>query len=501
MKTLAIDEPARIAVRPATTGTTRATCRPMLRAGAITGALLLGGCAVGPDYVRPTVTVPSAYKEAPPVAPGWTSARPADDVPRGPWWHVYGDAQLNALEDKVNVSSQSIQKSIAMLKAARAMVDYAHAGYFPTVGASVNAARTRYSANVIYHATSGKVIPDYAMTLNATWEPDLWGKIGRTVEAAQANAQASAADLEAVRLGMHADVALNYFNLRGLDASKKLLDQTIVAYQQALGLTQNRFNIGIASQSDVAQAQTQLANAQAQEIDLGVLRAQYEHAIATLIGEPASTFFLPTADASFAPPTIPAGVPSDLLQRRPDIAAAERRTAAANAQVGVAQAAYFPQLLLSATGGLESSALGNLLTAPSRMWSIGPALLGTLFDAGARGATMASAKAQFEGSVADYRQTVLTAFQEVEDNLASLRILQQEAAKQHEAVVASEQALQLMMNQYKVGSVGYLDVVVTQSTALMNERMAVDLDRRQMAASVMLVKALGGWWRSSTEAE
>jgi NodT family efflux transporter outer membrane factor (OMF) lipoprotein len=251
----------------------------------------------------------------------------------------------------------------------------------------------------------------------------------------------------------------------------------------------------------VAQAQTQLANAQAQQIDLGVLRAQYEHAIATLIGQPASTFFLPLAGASFAPPTIPTGVPSDLLQRRPDIAAAERRMAAANAQIGVAQVAYFPNLLLSATGGLQSSAFGNLLTAPARMWSIGPAVLGTLFDGGARGAATASVRAQFEGSVADYRRTVLTAFQEVEDNVAALRILQQEAAKQHEAVLASEQALQLMMNQYKVGTVGYLDVIVTQSTALMNQRMAVDLDRRRMVASVMLVKALGGRWRSSTEAE
>ncbi|MDB5989516.1 MAG: efflux system, outer rane lipoprotein NodT family [Herbaspirillum sp.] len=479
--------------------------RPMLRTGAITGAvtgaLLLGGCAVGPDYVRPSVAIPNAYKEATPTTPGWTSARPADDVPRGPWWQIYGDAQLNALEEQVNVSSQSVQKSIATLKQARAMVDYARAGYFPSLTASANAARTRYSANVIDRATSGLIIPDYALALNATWEPDLWDKIGHTVGAARANAQASAADLEGVRLGIHADVALNYFNLRGLDASEKLFGQTIVAYQQALELTQNRFTIGIASQSDVAQARTQLANAQAQQIDLGVLRAQYEHAIATLIGQPASTFFLPPADASFVPPTIPAGVPSDLLQRRPDIAAAERRTAAANAQIGIAQAAYFPQLMLSATGGLESSAFGNLLTAPSRMWSIGPALLATLFDGGARSAAKASAQAQFEGSVADYRQTVLSAFQEVEDNLAALRILQQEAAKQHEAVLASEQALQHMMNQYKIGSVGYLDVVVTQSTALINERLAVDLDRRQMAASVTLVKALGGKWGSSTEAE
>jgi NodT family efflux transporter outer membrane factor (OMF) lipoprotein len=500
MKTFLTDEPATFTLRRPMAPTMCAKLRPLLHVCAFAAASLLGACSIGPSYVRPTAAVPAAYKEGATQAhiPGWTIAQPNDGLLRGPWWHLFGDPQLNTLEDRVNVSNQSIQKAVALLRQARAMVAYAHAGYSPIVGANVNASRTHYSKEVIDRASSGHTIPDYAVSLDAAWEPDLWGKIGHTVDAARANAQASAADLEGVRLSMHAELAVDYFNLRSLDASKKLLDETIVAYQQALDMTNHRFEAGIVSQSDVAQAETQLETTQAQAIDLGVTRAQYEHAIATLVGEPAPTFSLPPADASFTAPVIPAGLPSQLLERRPDIAAAERHMAAANAQIGIAEAAMYPDLVLSATGGLESSVLGNLLSAPARMWTIGPALIGTLFDGGARHALTASATAQFDASVADYRQTVLTAFQEVEDDLAALRILQQEAAKQNEAVKSANQVLQLQLNQYRIGSVGYLDVVTAQSTALTNERTAVDLQRRQIVASTMLVKALGGAWNVSS---
>ena len=480
-----------------------------------TTALLLGGCMVGPTYVRPQVTVPAQYKEqtreqtrpasreaaqeththtaAPDI--GWTQAQPDDNVLRGPWWKIFGDPQLDHLEDQVNVSNQNVQKAIALLDQARSGIDFAHAGFSPSVGVGAATSRTHYSDNVVDSAKSGNTISDYATALDVSWEPDLWGKIRHTVDAARANEQASAADLEGVRLSMHAELAVDYFNLRGVDASAKLLADTTAAFEQTVQLTTNRFNAGIASQSDVAQAQTQLEATQAQELDLGVMRARYEHAIATLIGQPASLFSLPSAQADFTPPDIPLGIPSQLLQRRPDVAAAERQMAAANAQIGVAQAAFYPDLLLAASGGAESSALSSLLTAPSRMWTIAPALIAPLFDGGARRATLHGAQAQFAANAADYKQTVLSAFQEVEDNLAALRILQQEAAKQDEAVKSAELALSLELNQYRIGSVGYLDVVTAQSTALANERLEVDLMRRRMDASVQLIKALGGSWQ------
>lgn len=485
--------------------------------GAVCAATVLGmvGCSIGPDYVRPSVTVPAAYKEnggAPstgvletgagkPAAAsaqgtsGWTSAAPADSAPRGTWWTCFGDPQLNTLEARVNVSNQTIQKAVAQLQEARAMVQSAHAAYLPTIGAAANATREHDSANVIGHQqTAGKSFDDYGVALDASWEPDLWGRIAHENDAARAGAQASAADLASVQLGVQAELAVDYFNLRGLDASKRLLDQTIADYRQTLDLTQSRFTVGVSSQADVTQAQTQLQSTEAQDIDLGVARAQYEHAIATLTGVPASTFSLPPATTDFTPPVIPVGVPSELLQRRPDIAAAERRVAAANDQIGIAQSAFYPDLVLSATGGIESSTLTNWLTAPSRMWAIGPALVGTLFDGGRRHALTEKAQAQYDASAADYRQTVLTAFQDVEDNLASLRILQQEAGKQDQAVASAKQTLQLELDQYRIGTVGYLEVVTAQSTALANERTAVDLARRRMDASVLLVKALGGIW-------
>lgn len=476
-------------------------------------ALGVAGCSIGPDYVRPSVDVPAAYKEnggalstnggktaqsgnaQTTPTPGWTHASPADGDPRGNWWTRFNDPQLNALEASVSVSNQTIRKAAAQLQEARAMVQSAHADYLPTVGVGASESRLHDSANVIGHQqTAGKSFNDYSVAVDASWEPDLWGRIAHENDAARANEQASAADLESTRLAMHAELAVDYFNLRGLDASKRLLDQTISDYQQTFDLTKSRLTVGVSSEADVSQAETQLQATQAQDIDLGVARAQYEHAIATLTGVPASTFSLPPAAANFTPPDIPVGLPSELLQRRPDIAAAERRVAAANDQIGIAQSAFYPDLVLSVTGGVESSALTNWLTAPSRFWAIGPALVGTLFDGGRRQAMSDKARAQFDASAADYRQTVLTAFQEVEDNLASLRILQQEAQKQDEAVKSAQRALKLQLDQYRIGTVDYLEVVNAQSTALTNERVAVDLERRQMDASVLLVKASGGIW-------
>ncbi|SIO46119.1 efflux transporter outer membrane subunit [Paraburkholderia phenazinium] len=487
--------------------------------GALCAASVFGlaGCSIGPDYVRPSVAVPAAFKEngglsstdsgalsttagkaavsSSPATPGWTHAAPADTESRGAWWTRFNDPQLTALEARVSVSNQTIQKAVAQLQEARAMVESAHAAYLPTVGVTTDATSLHDSANVIGHQqTAGKSFGDYAVALDASWEPDLWGRIAHENDAARAGAQASAADLESVRLGVHAELAVDYFNLRGLDASKRLLDQTITDYRQSLDLTKSRFAVGVSSQADVSQAETQLQVTEAQDIDLGVARAQYEHAIATLTGVPASTFSLPPATADFVPPAIPVGLPSELLQRRPDIAAAERRVAAANDQIGIAQSAFFPDLVLSATGGFESSTLTNWLTAPSRMWAVGPALVGTLFDGGRRRAMTEKAQAQYDASAADYRETVLTAFQEVEDNLASLRILREEASKQNEAVASAQKTLQLALDQYRIGTVDYLEVVTAQSTALTDERTAVDLERRQIDASVLLVKALGGVW-------
>jgi NodT family efflux transporter outer membrane factor (OMF) lipoprotein len=491
------------------------TCAPRTKvptlASCVVGllALALSACAIGPEYVRPSADVPTAFKEgeapgaAPavttvpqaPSAPAWVTAQPGDTAPRGAWWNVFDDGQLNALEDQVDASNQNLKIALAQLRQARAAVNAARSSFFPTIVAGAAADQSLTSANVLYRAQAGRTLPDYAIPATATWEPDLWGKIGHSVESSEADAQASRADLENVRLSLHAELATDYFNLRGLDSEKDLLDRTIVAYREALQLTENRFNGGLASQSDVAQAQTQLETTEAQDIDVGELRAQYEHAIATLIGQPASTFSVAVRASSWSVPDIPAGLPSELLQRRPDIAAAERRVAGANAQIGVAQSAFFPDLTLSGSVGLESSIFNKLLTGPSLFWALGPQLAGTLFDGGLRQADVERARAQYDAGVAAYRETVLAAFQEVEDNLASLRILQQEAGKQDQATRSAETSLQLAMNRYQTGIVGYLGVVAAQSVALSNERAQVDLERRRSDASVALIRALGGSWQ------
>ncbi len=451
----------------------------------------LAGCTAGPDYVRPKVESPAAYKEA----GEWKPAQPKDDAARGKWWEIYGDAQLNALVEQVAVSNQTLAAAQAQYRAATALVAAARASWFPTVTASASATRSRPSVttgSVPGVATSTRTL--YSLPVSASWEPDLWGSVSRSVEASQAAAQASAADLANARLSLQSELAQSYFQLRALDAQRRLLDDTVEAYAKSLELTRNRYVAGVVSRADVAQAETQLKSTQAQAIDLGVQRAQLEHAIAVLLGKPPSQFALSPAPLNVLPPAIPPGLPAELLERRPDVAAAERRMAAATAQIGVARAAYFPTVTLSATYGLQSASRSNWLTAPSRFWSLGPALAETLFDGGKRAALSDEAVANYDASVASYRASVLTAFREVEDNLVALRLLEQEAEVQADAVRAADQALELTLNQYRAGTVASLQVVAAQTAALANQRAAADLAGRRVSARVLLVKALGGGW-------
>jgi NodT family efflux transporter outer membrane factor (OMF) lipoprotein len=453
---------------------------------------LLVGCVVGPKYSRPSAPAPQVYKEVP---EGWKTASPADQIPRGKWWEVFQDSQLNALEEKVNVSNQTVKAAYDQFLQARALVRYYRADYYPTVTAGASGTYNRPSQNRPISTTSTrKNTTDLLLPVVASWEPDLFGRVRRTVEAARSNAQASAADLEAVSLSVHAELASDYFQMRTLDAEEQLLQSTVTAYERALELTQNRHKGGVASAVDVAQAQTQLETTRAQATDIEVARSQFEHAIAVLIGEPASTFSFAPAPWSSPPPQIPAGLPSDLLERRPDIAAAERRMAAANAQIGVARAAYFPSLLLTGSGGFESSSITTWLSGPSGFLSAGASAAVTAFDVGRRRAASDQAKSAYDQSVANYRQAVLTSFQEVEDNLAALRILDEEARRQQEAVAAAENSLKLSLNRYRGGVTTYLEVTTAQGIALTNERTAVQILSRRMNASVLLIRALGGGW-------
>ncbi|HXF17203.1 MAG TPA: efflux transporter outer membrane subunit, partial [Burkholderiales bacterium] len=452
--------------------------------------VLLAACTVGPDYVRPTADTPVAFKES----QGWKTAQPRDQELRGSWWEAFNDPLLNEMMEQVNLSNQNLVQAAAQFRQARALVQSARAGYLPSV--SANAGVTRSSSSLTSRNTGSTQNPgfsatSYSLSLDALWEADLWGRVRRTVEANSTSAQASAADLDALRLSIRAELAQDYFQLRALDTQQKLFEDTVAAYQRTLVLTQNQYAAGVAAKVDVIQAQTQLKTTQAQAIDLGVLRAQLEHAIALLLGKPASNYSLPPAPLAAVAPAVPVGVPSSLLERRPDIAAAERRMASANAQIGVAEAAYYPSLTISASGGFQSTSFSNWLTAPSRFWSLGPALAQTLFDGGLRRAQTDQAIAAYDANVAAYRQTVLTGFKEAEDNLAALRILEEEAAVQEEAVQNARQSVSLTTNQYKAGIVSYLNVVVVQAAALNNERAAVDILNRRLAASVLLIKALG----------
>jgi NodT family efflux transporter outer membrane factor (OMF) lipoprotein len=463
---------------------------------ALMGASLLAACTVGPDYKRPSATTAATYKEL--EGTGWKTAEPADAHIRSAWWEVYDDPALNALERQVAGANQNVQAAQARFRAARAQVEQFRSQFFPVVTANGGYSRARSSENVKFKSTAGKTLNDWIVGADATWEPDLWGRVSRSVEGARANAQASAADAQSALLSMQAELATDYFELRGIDRERQLLDDTIAAYKEAVELTQNRYKGGIATDADVAQAQTQLRTTQAQAIDLGVQRAQLEHAIAILTGQTPSTFSLPVAPLVAVPVIAPVGVPSTLLERRPDIAAAERQMVDLNAQIGVATAAYFPNLILSVSGGLEATNFSDWLLAPARFWSLGPTLAGTLLDFGGRAAKKAEAQANYDEGIAQYRQTVLSAFGQVEDNIAALRVLEQEAQAQDDAVSAAQRSLAIVSNRYKNGAITYLDVVVAQTTALTNEREAVSIARRRMAASVALIKALGGGWDATS---
>ncbi len=459
-------------------------------------ALLVGvmaGCAVGPRYSRPTAQVPSTFKEEP---PNWKQAQPADQTLRGNWWEIFGDPQLNALEEQIKVSNQTLKAAQAQFAQARALLRFNRADLYPTVTAGASASRNKLSGN---RPLVGSVsnYTDLLLLVDFSYEPDVWGRVRRAVEAARAGAQASAADVESVSLSLHAELAVDYFQMRTLDAEEQLLTSTVAAYEKALELTTNRYKGGVASGVDVAQAETQLETTRAQATDITVQRAQFEHAIAALIGQPPANISIAPNPWRNPPPEIPVGLPSQLLERRPDIAGAERRVAASNAQVGVARAVYFPAISLTASGGFEATTITNWLTGPSGFAAAGLSALGTIFDVGRRRAINEQAQAAYDQAVANYRQTVLTGFQETEDNLAALRILENEARTQDVAVAAAERSLALSTNRYRGGVVTYLEVITAQSAALVNERAAVDILRRRMTATVLLIKALGGGWNAA----
>jgi NodT family efflux transporter outer membrane factor (OMF) lipoprotein len=453
-------------------------------------SLLLAGCAVGPRYVRPSAPTPVAYKErsASIVAPS------SQSLPRR-WWEVFGDRQLDALERQIQVSNQNLKMAAAEYQQARALVQYYRSGLFPTVNVGPSATREHTSAyRPPLPGLQGVTYTDVQAQGDLSYQIDAWGRVRRTVESARESAQASAADLATVNLALQSELAIDYFDLRNADAEEKLLESTVADYEKTLQLTENLHNGGLASDLDVQQARSQLNAAEAQEIDIGVARAQYEHAIAVLVGKPPSLFSIPFSPLSAMPPNVPVGLPSQLLESRPDIAAAERRVAAANAQIGVARAAYFPQFLLTASGGVESGDIATLFQGPAAAWAFGAGALETVFDGGQRHALNAEAQAAYDQTVAAYRQTVLTAFQDVEDNLAALRILEQESAKQDVAVQAAERSVVLSVNEYRGGLVDYLQVLTTQTVSLSDQLTSVNILGRRTVATVQLIEAVGGGW-------
>ena len=467
---------------------------------ALAACALVTACAVGPDYKRPGAEVPQQYKEA----GDWKVASPNDAMARGKWWEIFNDPQLNALEEQVAAANQNILVAEAQYRQAQALVQSARASFFPTLGANASATRSRSVRTTVnpdgsLSTGNPSLLNSQSLSLDASWELDLWGRIRRSVESNKASAEASAGDLASALLSAQATLAQNYFQLRVTDTQKAVLQRTVDNYERFLKLTQNQYAVGVAQRSDVLTAQTQLKQSQALLLDAEVTRAQLEHAIAVLIGKPPSEFSLAATSASNvyelpALPAIPLQVPSAVLERRPDIAAAERRMAAANAQIGVAKAAYFPTLTLGASAGLAANTLAHLATLPSRVWSIGPTLAATLFDGGARAAAVDKAGAAYDASVATYRQTVLGAFQDVEDNLAAVRWQNQEFEVQADAVKAAQEAAQLDLNRYRAGTVSFLEVITAQATAYNAERTLLTLQGKQYSAAVLLVKALGGGW-------
>lgn len=452
------------------------------------------GCTVGPNYHRPAAPITPQFK----AVAGWQPAQPADRKIRGRWWEAYNDPELNRLEEKVSVSNQSLKVTISEYTQARAMVQYQRANYFPFLSAGVGATRLRNSEHRPTFTSSIKnQYNDFSLPLDVTWEPDLWGRVRRTVRAARENAQASAGDVASVQLSLQAELALDYFQMRGLDAQQSILDQTVAEFEKSLQLTQQLFHAGLDSQLDVEQARTQLETTRAQAQDVAVARAQDEHAIAVLIGQPPANVSISPRAVAYVPPSIPPGLPSQLLERRPDIAIAERQMASANEQIGIARSAYYPDFTLSGLGGFESAHPGNWFTGPSTFWSVGLSAADTLVDWGQRRALNTIAQANYDGTVANYRQTVLTAYQEVEDNLVALHVLERETQTQSRAVASAKQQADLALKLYQRGLDPYLNVIQAQSVVLSNELTAANLVTRRMTASVLLVKALGGGWSRS----
>lgn len=456
--------------------------------------VLLAGCTVGPKYARPSV--PTAPQDAFKDVDGWKIAQPGDQLQREAWWEAFGDEQLNALEAQLTVSNQDLKVAQARFQQARAAIRFNRAAEFPTISTAPGIASIRDSANRPYFQTTSAT-GDFVLPFDLSYELDVWGRVRRTVAASREEAQATAGDLETVSLSLHAELAFDYFELRSADAQKQLLDDTVKAYQDALQLTTNRFEGGAAPKSDVAQARTQLETTMVEDTDVSVARAQFEHAIAILIGKPPAAFTLAPSPLRVEPPAISVGIPSQLLERRPDIAAAERRVAESNEQIGIARAAFYPTIVLSASAGFEGDSITNWFDWPSRFWAVGPSAVETLFDAGRRRATSQAAVANYDATVAGYRETTLTALQQVEDNLAALRILDQEAQQQKDATASAQESLQVFTDRYIGGADPYLQVLTAQTIALQNERNEVDILRRRMDASVLLIKALGGGWNVS----
>ena len=455
------------------------------------GFLLVGGCSVGPKYSKPTMQIPPAYKEN----ANWKPAQPSDQAQKGNWWEIFQDAQLNALEEKVNVSNQSLRAAVDRFQEARDALRQTRSSLYPLVTASVSPTQNRESQHkALFGSTSPVNYSDLILQGDVSYEADAWGAVRRSVQASRTLAQASAADLETISLSLHAELALDYLTLRGLDAQKQLFDTNVDAFEKALQLTEDRFQGGVASREDVDLAATQLEQTRAQDIDITSSRDQFEHAVAVLIGQPASTFSLDPAPLPAAPPVPPPGLPSELLERRPDIAEAERKVASANEQIGIARAAFFPTITLGLVGGFESRQFPNWLTGPSALWSIGASAAETVIDVGRRRAVSDQAIATYDELVADYQQTVLVSFQEVEDSLSDLRVLDEEAKTQDAAVEAANRALDQSTNRYKGGLDTYLTVITAQNAALTNERTAVSLLTRRLTSTVLLVKALGGGW-------
>ncbi|HTT07183.1 MAG TPA: efflux transporter outer membrane subunit [Gammaproteobacteria bacterium] len=456
----------------------------VVRGPALAGVMLLAGCMVGPDYQRPDVETPAAFKEA---VNGWQPARPKDDLGRGEWWTIYGDPILDGLEGQINISNQNIKAAEAAFRLAQAVIEQTRASLYPTVG--VNGSSTSTGGD---HQKSPTT--QYNLAATASWVPDLWGRIRRTIESNTASAQAGAADLASAQLSAQSALASDYFALRSQDDLKNLLDATIVNDSKALQIVKNQYAVGVAARADIIQAETQLLGVQAQAVNVGVQRAQLEHAIAVLIGKPPAGFSLAPDPLAGSVPVMPTVVPSALLERRPDIASAERKMAAANAQIGVATAAWFPDLTLSASSEFSSSMLAKLLQASNSLWALGPLLAETVFDAGARSAAIKQSRANYDETVATYRQTVLTAFQQVEDQLAALRILAQQSEVETALVASAQKAEQLVLNQYKGGIVPYSSVLTAETTTLSSEQAALAVRQNRFLASVALIEALGGSW-------